>query len=146
MTRQATLQHSSNVIALSRRLAALVLALSFSAGHLAECSGWQATGEARMACCVEGVACPMHKSDSTDSTLGRVVTQADADSCCAASEGDHSTPSVSSFGLTVAVAIVPVTLPAIEAVISSRPASWRTVVPPPADSVPRHLLLSVFLV
>ena len=99
-----------------------------------------------MACCVEGVACPMHKSDSSDSTSGRVVTQADADSCCAASEGDNSTPSASPFGLTVAVAVVPVTLPAIEANRSSRPAGWRIAVPAPADSVPRHLLLSVFLV
>ena len=131
---------------MSRRLAALALVLSFPAANLAVCAGWQATAEARMACCVEGVACPMHKSDSSDSASGRVMTQADADRCCAASEGDNSTPSASAFGLTVAVAIVPITLPAIEAVRSSRPASWRMAVPPPADSVPRHLLLSVFLI
>lgn len=134
------------MIALSRRLAALVLALSLFAGNLAECSGWQATSEARMACCVEGVACPMHKADSSELTSGRVVTQADADSCCAASEGNNSTPSASAFGLTVAVAVVPVTLRAIESVRSSRPARWRTAVPALADSVPRHLLFSVFLV
>lgn len=134
------------MIVLSRRLAAFVLMLCVSAGNLVLCAGWQATAEARMACCENGVACPMHKTDSSNATSHHAVAQSAADSCCAASEGNNRTPSTSSFDLSVAVAVSAVTLPAIEAVRSSRPTSWRTAVLAPADSVPRHLLLSVFLV
>ncbi len=138
--------HPTGVLALGRRLTVVALALAFSTANVALCAGWQVTAEARMACCAEGVACPMHQSDSSDMTATHVVTQADADSCCAASEGGDGTPSASAFGVTVAFAVVPIMLPAIEAVRSSRPAGWRTSLPAPTDSVPRHLLLSVFLV
>jgi hypothetical protein len=104
-----------------------------------------ATPEARMACCSDDGPCPMHKSEFEDGPT-RVVTQAEADRCCAASEHEDSTPSQSNaaFFVTLAIAVSPIPglLPAPEAHADI----WRASVPIPASHVPKHLLLSVFLV
>jgi len=87
----------------------------------------------------------MHKSEPEDGST-RVLTQAEADRCCAASEQDDSTPSPSSAGFFVALGIVLCPVPAL---ISDPPAHvelWRASVPIPTAHVPKHLLLSVFLV
>lgn len=88
----------------------------------------------------------MHKSDSEDDESKRVVSQAEADRCCAASEHEDSTPSQSNaaFFVTLAVALSPIPglLPAPE----GHADIWRASVPIPASHVPKHLLLSVFLV
>ena len=116
-------------------------------GNLAVCAGWAATPEERMACCAGGGTCPMHKSDAHASSHQQVIPQAQADACCAASEGRHSNQSAPSF-ITVtssavlgAGVVLPVPVPSL--VVSD---AWRTVVPVPIAPVPRHLLLSVFLV
>ena len=87
----------------------------------------------------------MHKSESEDGPT-RVVSQAEADRCCAASEPEDSTPSQSNAGffLTLAVALSPIPglLPAPEAHADI----WRASVPIPTGHVPKHVLLSVFLV
>jgi hypothetical protein len=98
-----------------------------------------------MACCVDE-SCPMHK-ESHDSGSGRVVTQQQADSCCAASDHKPSRGSselqietISSAALGGGM-LLPASVPAL--VLSD---AWRTVLPVPSTPVPKHLLLSVFLV
>lgn len=133
------------VVSFSKRLSAVLLTLALAAGQAGVCAGWMATPEARMACCSDDGPCPMHKSESEDGPT-RVVTQAEADRCCAASEHEDSTPSQSNAGffLTLAVALSPIPglLPAPEAHADI----WRASVPIPTGHVPKHVLLSVFLV
>jgi hypothetical protein len=86
----------------------------------------------------------MHTSDNSSASQ-RVITQ--ADSCCASSEREDSTPSTPNVAALVSIAVLgtgitlPVSVPAL--VLSD---SWRAVVPIPSTPVPKHLLLSVFLV
>ena len=131
-----------------RRLSALVLGLMLlPGGSLAVCAGWAATPEARMACCADDDTCPMHKGESHDASQQRVTPQAQADACCAASESQHSDQSAPSFIAVISNAVLgtgvvlPVPIPAL--VVSD---AWRTVAPVPIAPVPRHVLLSVFLV
>jgi len=75
--RVSTVEHPSGVSRLVQRLAALALAFGLVAGNAAAiCAGWLPTPEARMACCADGVECPMHKGDSQRSGSARVLTQA----------------------------------------------------------------------
>ena len=132
---------------LIRRLAALALACGLVAGNAAICAGWVPTPEARMACCADGAECPMHKGESDSSASERVLTQAQADSCCAAAEGQTSDRSNRSFvtAITAAVLGVGVLLPAnVPALVLSD--AWRTSAPIPIGPVPKHVLLSVFIV
>jgi hypothetical protein len=140
-------EHPRHVLRLVHRFAALALALGLIVGNAAVCAGWLATPEARMACCADGVECPMHKGDSHRSGSLRVLTQAQADSCCAAAEGQNSNQSNPSFvtAITAAVLGVGVVLPAnVPALVLSD--AWRTSAPIPIAPVPKHVLLSVFLV
>jgi hypothetical protein len=140
------LPHPRRVLSFGRRLSAVVLALALVASQAGVCAGWMPTPEARMACCSEDGPCPMHKSESEDGPT-RVVTQVEADRCCAASEREDSTPSQSNAGfffLTLAVALSPI--PALLPEPEPQPHTWRASVPIPASHVPKHLLLSVFLV
>jgi hypothetical protein len=123
------------------RLAALALATVLSVGNVAVCAGWAATPEARMACCVGSSDCPMHAGGHDH---GR-MTQAEADSCCAASETDRS----QSSPLTLAALSVPPVLPWTVAVLTDAArSSLRAdpVAPPHLNQRARHLLLSVLLV
>ena len=132
---------------LVERLAALAVAFGLVAGNAANCAGWLPTPEARMACCADGAECPMHKDDSHRSGSGRVLTQAQADSCCAAAEGQNSNQSNPSVvtAITAAVLGVGVILPdSVPALVRSD--GWRTSAPIPIAPVPKHVLLSVFLV
>ena len=129
---------------LVQRLAALALTFGLMAGNAAICAGWMPTAEARMACCVE---CPMREGDSHRSGSARVLTQAQADSCCASAEGQNSNQSNPSFvtAITAAVLGVGVVLPAnAPALVLSD--AWRTSAPIPIAPVRKHVLLSVFLV
>ena len=131
---------------LIRRLSVLLTA-GLLVGNAAVCAGWLATPEARMACCAGGAECPMHKGDSHNSGSARVLTQAQADSCCASSEGQTSKQSSPTFvaAITAAVlgagTVLPANVPAL--VLSD---GWRTSAPIPVAPVPKHVLLSVFLV
>jgi hypothetical protein len=138
------------VIRLARRLAALALTFGLIAGNAAICAGWLPSAEARMACCADEAECPMHKmhrGDSDHSGSQRVPTQAQADSCCAAAEGKSSNQSNPTFvaAITAAVlgagTVLPANVPAL--VLSD---GWRTSAPMPVAHVPKHVLLSVFLV
>jgi hypothetical protein len=135
------------VVTLVRRLAALALTVGLMAGNAAICAGWMPTAETRMACCADGAECPMHKGDSHSSASQRVLTQAQADSCCAAAESQHSSQSNPSLvtAITAAVLGVGVVLPAnVPALVLSD--AWRTSAPIRIAPVPKHVLLSVFLV
>ena len=135
------------MVRLAHRLAALALTFGLMAGNAAICAGWLPTPEARMACCADGAKCPMHKGDSHHSGSGRVLTQVQADSCCASSEGKSSNQSNPSFvsAITAAVLGAGVVRPAdVPALVLSD--AWRTSLPIPIAPVPRHVLLSVFLV
>ena len=100
-----------------------------------------------MACCAEGKECPMHKGESKGIGGTTIITQAQADSCCAASEGERSSKSDSSSVTAISIAVLgagvvlPVPVPAL--VLSD---AWRATAPIPIAAIPKHLLLSVFLV
>lgn len=133
-------------VGLMHRFAAVVLCLGLAAGNAAVCAGWAATPEARMACCADE-NCPMHKGASRDDGSPQVLTQAQADACCASSEREESsaTTSTSSADISFAVLGLGVVLPAIvPALVLSD--DWRTASPAPTPPVPKHVLLSVFLV
>jgi len=129
-----------------RRGAAFVAALALCAGNVAVCAGWQATPEARMACCMDGATCPMHKSDRHEHSSRRAVSQAEADSCCAAAaQRRDSAAAGSTFATSGVMALVPVAafIVPVSAFMSQ---DWRALVPLPVSSTPKHLLLSVLLV
>jgi hypothetical protein len=131
----------------SRAVSTVVLIAALCAGNRAVCAGWLPSPEARMACCSEGAECPMHRGDSHRSGSEHVLTQAQADSCCASSEReDSSQPAPTAVAaITTAVlgngTILPASVPAL--VLSD---GWRTTVPIPTGPIPKHVLLSVFLV
>lgn len=129
-----------------RRLSAVLLTVGLLAGNAAVCAGWLPTPEARMACCAAGIECPMHKGDSGRSASERVVTQAEADACCASSERESSSqPGPTFVAITSAVLgpamVLPPSVPPL--VLSD---GWRATVPIPMAPIPKHVLLSVFLV
>ena len=140
-------KHPRDVMRLVHRLTALAITFGLMAGNAAICAGWMPTPEARMACCADGVECPMHKGDSHRSGSARVPTQAQADSSCAASEGKTSSQFNPTFDVAITVAVLgagtvlPANVPAL--VLSD---GWRTSAPMPVAPVPKHVLLSVFLV
>jgi hypothetical protein len=135
-------------VRLLHRLSAVLLSLGLIAGNAAICAGWAATPEERMACCAEGGECPMHKRQARESSSVRhVLTQIDADACCASSEREQSSPSSPTFVAAISVAVLGpgVVLPApVPALVLSD--GWRTYSPIPTPPVPKHVLLSVFLV
>ena len=101
-----------------------------------------------MACCADEDNCPMHKGgDSQSAGSERVILQAQADTCCAASEQQQSNQSMPSFVTVISSAVlgvgVVVPMPAPALVLSD---GWRATAPIPIAPVPRHVLLSVFLV
>jgi hypothetical protein len=139
--------HPRGVVKVLRRLSVIVLMIALAGADAAVCAGWAATPEARMACCANDVACPMHKSDPHESRAGRVLTQAQADSCCASSERPQPGPSTTSGAGAISPAVlgVAVVLPASVPILVLTD-GWRTAAPMPTSPVPRHIILSVFLV
>jgi hypothetical protein len=128
------------------RAVAIALSLLLLGGNGVVCAGWAPTPEARMACCAEE-DCPMHEGRSDEFSSQHVVTQAQADACCAASERDQS----DSTNPTVLAAISAAVLGAGVVLPASPPTlvltdGWRTGSFIPITPVPRHILLSVFLV
>jgi hypothetical protein len=133
-------------VSLSPRLAAIVAMLTLSVGNLAVCAGWQATPEARMACCINATSCPMHKSASHRSGSTRIISQVQADNCCAAaSNRTQSSVAGTTFVVAHTTALPPLT-DFIVPVPTLALQEWRALVPLPVSAVPKHLLLSVLLV
>jgi hypothetical protein len=87
----------------------------------------------------------MHSAGG-DRAATQAMTQAQADSCCANAERSPSTPSASSH-FTPVTFVALSTLPSAPLTAAAPPHdAWRTLVPISVSPVPRHLLLSVFLV
>ena len=141
---ETEVQHCRGVRSLMTRLAAVVVLIVLATSAWAQCAGWQSSAEARMECCAQEEQCPMHAG--TDASVSHTLTQQQADTCCALSERAPSTPSSSSQIAPVTLALVStpvaVVLPDFEPLRNG----WQSFVPIAASSVPRHILLSVFLV
>jgi hypothetical protein len=129
----------------SRLIAVLFLVLATAPGNLAMCAGWKSTPEARMACCAAGAMCPMRAHGAATAAPHRAITQAAADSCCAAAERSDATPS-SAYVLAGPMAVSTAALPALDFGPAWRPSSRAFESPPPARTVARHLLLAVILI
>lgn len=138
------LQHSTDVT-FAHRLASLATLIALLGGNAGLCADWDARPEARMTCCSEAGACPMHKSDRHGSGSRTMASQADADRCCAVS-GRGSSPS-STSDLTSALAGIPPATVLLTAALIPPPAPIRHArAAVPVSPVPKHLLLSVLLV
>jgi hypothetical protein len=136
--------HHGNVLVITRFIAAAIV-VALSASPVALCTGWQSSPEARMACCVEGVACAMHPSEDQDGIGIWVVTQAEADSCCAGSEQDDASPTAKSLAASIAPHATTTSSVLLPPVIT-RSAAWDRRPPDRAFTVPRNVLLSVFII
>lgn len=133
------------VLTLCRRLSAVLLTFALAAGQAGVCAGWARTPEARLACCADDGACPMHRSGSEHQGATRAFTQAEADRCCAASEQDNSAPlPIDAAFMSTNGAALP-SVPALLPEPDARTDIWRASVAMPIAHVPKHLLLSVFL-
>src|SRR5262249_44230621 len=139
-------QHSKEVLRLVRRSAAIVALLTLVVGNVPVCAGWQATPEARMACCMSGTTCPMHKSERHGHSSKQSFSQTQADTCCAASSQRRDSSAAGSLftssGLIALIEATPFIVPTMTSVAQE----WRALVPLPVSSTPKHLLLSVFLI
>lgn len=131
---------------LFRRLTAAVAVLALSIGNVAVCAGWRPTPEARMACCQGESTCPRHKSAGHGSASHHQLTQSQADSCCAGSEQNESATTRPTLVSSGVVALAPTTVPPVVMPTVAALDEWRALVPLRASTVPKHLLLSVFLV
>jgi hypothetical protein len=89
----------------------------------------------------------MHKGRSDESGSERVITQAQADACCAASERDQSKSSNPTTIAAVSAAVLGtgIVLPVVTPTLVLTD-GWRTDAPIHSPPVPRHVLLSVFIV
>jgi len=137
--------HARRRVTLFRRVAAVVAVLALCAGNAAVCAGWQPTPEERMACCATGTSCPMHTSGGHQHASSTGAGQATADRCCAAStERRDSGAAGSVFASSGAIALLPAVLVPVSPMLPDA-GEWAAPVPLRASPVPRHLLLSVFL-
>ena len=144
MTPADRCEHPSHM-PLARRIGVIALVLFISGGDAALCAGWEVTAEARMACCVCG-ACPMHQSDQHGSAQADTVSQAEADSCCVASESADPTPTSPVFAMVLPSAIPVQQLFAFVSPLILMADAAREPIPLSGSLVPRHLLLSLFLI
>jgi hypothetical protein len=143
---RTAVQHPRYVVTSSRRLAAMLGVLTLWIGNPGVCAGWRATPEARMACCDEGPVCPMHGSELHTSDSTHAGTQEQADSCCAGSERNDWATAASTFVLSGSLALDAGPLPVVVPMLAPHSGAGRAVVPLAPSRVPKHLLLSVFLV
>jgi hypothetical protein len=134
-------------MSLLHRVSAIALSLTLIAVNATMCAGWAATPEARLACCSAGGGCPMHEARSHESNPTPTATQSHADDCCAASERrrtdrpDFTVGAVFSAATLTSVIGLAGCVPALD--VTDR---WRRTAPLSLGAVPRHVLLSVFLV
>ena len=121
--------------------------LLVAAGNLAACAGWQGSASARMACCTGPGGCAMHAhgADGQTGSPKVVVSQAQADGCCASSESGGTTQTPQGLALVWTPALTAFTYVDVTPDVGRRPAWTQVSRPPPVRSVPRHLLLAVFL-
>ena len=89
----------------------------------------------------------MHEGESDNSGPSLVITQAQADNCCALSEPDRSSQPNPTFVATISNAILGTGVVLQEPIPAQMLSDgWRATAPVPIAHVPQHVLLSVFLV
>lgn len=125
------------------RVVALLILVVLPTSAWAQCGGWQNTAEARMECCAQEEQCPMHAG--TRASVSHDVTQQQADTCCARSERAPSTPSSSSQIAPVTFALVSTPVAVFLPNFEPLQIGWQSFVPIAGSRIPRHILLSVFL-
>jgi hypothetical protein len=125
-----------------KRVATIVCVLTLAQGAVAVCAGWQSTPEERLDCC-QDAACPLHHHD--EAVPGASVTQSAADDCCALSSSPESGPSAVAFAPIITLAVLR-SLPPSVVTLAPAPLLFSLDAPSPPAHVPKHLLLSVFLV
>jgi hypothetical protein len=125
----------------THRLGSVAVAVALSANAWAACAGWQPTAGARRACCASGT-CPGHEATPASGNGDRA--QAAADSCCAGSERSDSRESGPAFASSFTIAVLGPAVWAPPRLARAERQSSQAPIPPPA--VPRHALLSVFLI
>lgn len=128
---------------LLRRVAASALILIVSVGGLGCCAAWAASADAEMGRRADGDACPMHQAPNPDDTT--TALQA-TESCCPPVARADATPAVAPFApMTV---LAPAVGPASFVVPSTGHPRQAQQAPAfvPGSPVPKHLLLSVFLI
>jgi len=130
-------------VLLYRRLAAVLCVLALTQSSWVECAGWQASAEARRSCCEQSANCPSHKDDQEGR---RTVTQAAADACCASSDSGESAPLSTPFAASITLAVLQPALPSFVPLPLNTSFGTAEFVGLRASPVPKHLLLSVFLV
>ena len=79
------------------------------------------------------------------SRAASMVTQSQADRCCAAAEGHDSGAPVSTFAPSTVLVTGSDFAASDPPAVALPPEGWRTLVPLPRALVAKHLLLSVFL-
>ena len=139
-------EHARSVRSFLRRVLATSVGLMLMAGPVGLCAAATTTPEARMACCTDEDSCPMHKGSTHSSDSHHQPSQSQADQCCVVSNHDnpnqsmlmHGLPSNPVLGTSV---LLPLQVPALV-----RTDAWRTAAPLLVTPVPRHLLLTVFLI
>ena len=134
------------VRSLARRAAAVAAILAIAIGNVVACAGWQPAPEARMACCASGERCPMHVSESGGAGSPRVITQVEADTCCAGESNRTQSPAAALAFAIASPALLPVLgSPVVSPAVLALD-HWRAADPYPVSPVPKHLLLSVLLI
>lgn len=130
-----------------RHVLAASLGLMLTGGPVGLCAAVTPTPEARMACCTENDACPMHDRAAHSSESHHQPSQSQADQCCVESERDTPNQSMpmTVLGPATPVLSMSVLLP-LRVPTLVRTDAWRTTTPLLVTPVPRHLLLAVFLV
>ena len=97
-----------------------------------------------MACCLTAERCPMHSSESAGERSDRLITQADADRCCAGASDTRQSSTVDSI-LTLSTA-----LPITAGIVVPTPVvalqEWRVFAVRRVPRLPTHLRLSVLLI
>lgn len=128
-------------------MVALLLMLPLASGGASVCSGWMSSAEARMTCCSDGQRCPMHPGEPRGSGSRRVITQSEADTCCAWSEQQQSSGTHEAIALPVSSevlgrgVVVPAAVPRL--VLTD---DWRTASPDPSPPDDKPVVLSTFLI
>jgi hypothetical protein len=121
--------------------------LALFAGKSPLCDGWAATPEERMACCAEGMECPMHAPERKRTATRLATAQAQADACCAASEGQQSESERSVASVVTVSAPVEISVGLLSTIAPAElQERWPESPPGPTPRTARHVLFSVFLV
>lgn len=132
------------VRALLTRLAATVAVLGLVPGTAtALCAGWQPSADARRACCAAGLCADDHRGAPTAGG-DLVISQVEADSCCAESESGQQSASQSLITAPLPVPVTGSVLLALPPLSTHSVVRWAA--PPQSDHVPKHIRLSVFLI